>query len=44
MYLIGIIYNLQHREWAAVKTVAIGTVRAPVPERGEWVVHSAELS
>jgi hypothetical protein len=27
-----------------VKTLALGTVRPPVQERGEWVVHTAELS
>jgi hypothetical protein len=35
---------LQHQAWAEVKTVAIGTVSAPVQERGEWVVHTEELS
>jgi len=33
----------QHREWAEVKTLAIETVGAPVQERGEWVVHTAQL-
>jgi hypothetical protein len=40
----GAMVPLQHQEWAEVKTMAIGTVRAPVQERGEWVVHTEELS
>jgi hypothetical protein len=40
----GAMVPLQHGEWAEVKTLAIGTVRAPVQERGEWVVHTEELS
>jgi len=35
---------LQPRAWAAVKTLASGTVQAPRQERGEWVVHTAELA
>ena len=33
-----------HGEWAAVQTLALGTVSAPVQERGAWVVHTAERS
>lgn len=40
----GAMVPLQHREWGEVKTRARGTVRPPVQERGEWVVHTAELS
>jgi len=40
----GAMVPLQHGEWAEVKTLALGTVSAPVQERGEWVVHTAELS
>jgi hypothetical protein len=35
---------LQQGEWAEVKTLAIGTVRTPVQERREWVVHTEGLS
>jgi hypothetical protein len=35
---------LVHQEGAAVKTLAIGVVSAPIRERGEWVVHTGELS
>jgi len=30
--------------WAEVKTLAVGTVRPPALERGEWVVHTTDLS
>jgi hypothetical protein len=33
-----------HGEWAEVKTLVIGEVAKPVLERGEWAVHSRELS
>jgi hypothetical protein len=29
---------------AMVKTLALGVVSAPIQERGEWVVHTEELS
>jgi hypothetical protein len=32
------------QEWAAVKTLAIGTVQPPVRERGEWRVQVAQLA
>jgi len=35
---------LQHGAWAEVKTLALGVVSAPIQERGEWVVHTEELS
>jgi hypothetical protein len=40
----GAMVPLQHGAWAEVKTLAIGTVRTPVQERGEWVVHTEALS
>ncbi len=40
----GAMVPLRHHEWAEVKTLAIGTVTSPVQERGEWVVHTEELS
>jgi hypothetical protein len=40
----GAMVPLQHGEWAEVKTLALGVVSAPVQERGQWVVHTAELS
>ena len=30
--------------WAEVKTLAVGVIQPPAPERGEWVVHTADLS
>lgn len=35
---------LLHGEWAEVKTLVIGEVAQPVQERGEWVVHTHNLS
>jgi hypothetical protein len=40
----GAMVPLLHQQWAEVKTLAIGTVRPPVQEQGEWVVHTGELS
>lgn len=40
----GAMVPLQPQEWAEVTTLAIGTVGPPVQERGEWVVHTAQLS
>jgi hypothetical protein len=40
----GAMVPLRHQEWAEVKTLALGTVGAPVRERGEWVVHTEQLS
>jgi hypothetical protein len=40
----GAMVPLQHQEWAEVKTLALGTVQSPARERGEWLVHAAQLS
>jgi hypothetical protein len=40
----GAFVPLVHKEWAEVKTLVIGTVEPPVLEKGEWVVHSTDLS
>jgi hypothetical protein len=40
----GATVPLLHREWAEVKTVAIGEIQAPVLEQGEAVVHTTQLS
>jgi hypothetical protein len=40
----GAMVPLQHGVWAEVKTLAIGTVGPPVLERGEWMVHTEQLS
>jgi hypothetical protein len=42
----GAMVPLVHGEWAEVKTLALGTVQPPVldAKRGEWVVHSTDLS
>ncbi len=40
----GAMVPLLHKEWAEVKTLAIGTVGAPVFRKGEWQVHAGELS
>ena len=40
----GAMVPLVHKEWAEVKTLALGTVGAPVREQGEWVVHTGELT
>jgi hypothetical protein len=40
----GAYVPLVHKEWAEVKTLAIGTVEEPVWERGEPVVHTTALS
>ena len=40
----GAMVPLIHKAWAEVKTLALGTVGAPVLEQGEWVVHTGELS
>jgi len=40
----GCMVPLVHGEWVEVKTVAIGVVEKPVLEKGEWVVHTRELS
>lgn len=40
----GAMVPLLHRAWGEVKTVAIGTVGQPVQRKGEWEVHTTELS
>jgi len=40
----GAMVPLVHREWAEVKTVAIGEIQPPVIEHGEAVVHTTHLS
>lgn len=40
----GAMVPLVGKEWAEVKTLAIGVVGEPVLEKGEWVVHTHELS
>jgi hypothetical protein len=40
----GAMVPLLHREWAEVKTLAIGTIGEPVLEEGQPVVHAQEMS
>jgi hypothetical protein len=40
----GAMIPLVHGKWVEVKTLVIGEVAAPVLERGEWVVHTRNLS
>ena len=40
----GAMIPLVHKEWAEVRTVAIGVVEKPVMEKGEPVVHTREVS
>lgn len=40
----GAMVPLIHKEWAEVKTLAIGTVGEPVLEKGEWEVHTTDVS
>lgn len=40
----GAFVPLVHKEWAEVKTLALGTVGEPVLEQGELVVHTTDLS
>jgi len=40
----GALIPLRHGEWAEVKTLVIGEVQPAVLEKGEWVVHSRNLS
>lgn len=44
MSVDGALVPLLHREWAEVKTMAIGTVGEPVLMDGNWEVHARELS
>ncbi len=40
----GAMVPLLHGVWAEVRTLVVGEVQAPVLERGEWVVHTRNLS
>jgi hypothetical protein len=40
----GAMVPLVHGRWVEVRTVVIGEVQPPVEERGEWVVHTRNLS
>lgn len=40
----GATVPLVQGEWGEVKTLVVGTVQPPLLEKGEWVVHSTELS
>lgn len=40
----GAMVPLRHGQWAEVRTVVIGAVQPRVQERGEWVVHTRDLS
>ncbi len=40
----GAMVPLLHKEWAEVKTLALGSIGEPVLESGEWAVHAKEMS
>lgn len=40
----GAMVPLLHGQWAEVRTLVLGEVQPPVKERGEWVVHTRNLS
>jgi hypothetical protein len=40
----GAMVSLVHKEWAEVRTLAVGVVEKPVMERGEPVVHTGQVS
>jgi hypothetical protein len=40
----GAMVSLVHKEWAEVRTLAIGAVEKPVMEKGEPVVHTGQVS
>ena len=40
----GAMVPVLHKEWAEVKTLAIGTVEEPVVERSEGAVHAKDMS
>ncbi len=44
MSVDGAMVPLLHKEWAEVKTLALGNIREPVLESGEWAVHAKEMS
>ena len=40
----GAMVPMLHKEWAEVKTLALGTIGEPVLEDGRWTVHGKEMS
>jgi len=40
----GAMVPLLHKEWGEVRTLAIGAVGAPVLRKGEWQLHTEDLS
>jgi hypothetical protein len=40
----GAIISLVDREWAEVRTLAVGVVEKPVLKQGEWQVHTGQVS
>ena len=44
MSVDGAMVPLLHKEWAEVKTLALGSVEEPVLESGEWAVHAKGMS
>jgi len=44
MSVDGAMVPLLHKKWGEVKTLVIGTVGQPVLRKGEWEVHTDELS
>jgi hypothetical protein len=40
----GALIPLVHKEWAEVRTLAVGVVELPVLEHGEMVVHTGQIS
>ena len=40
----GAMVPLRHGQWAEVRTLVIGEVQPAVLERGDWVVHTRNLS
>ena len=40
----GAMVSLVHKEWAEVRTLAVGVVEKPVMEKGEPVVHTGQVS
>lgn len=44
MSVDGAMVPLVHKEWAEVKTLALGSIEEPVLEGGEWAVHAKGMS
>jgi hypothetical protein len=40
----GAMVPLLHGQWGEVRTLVVGEVQPPVEERGEWVVHTRNVS